>query len=296
MSATPRISIGMPAYNGAATIGSSIEALLAQTFGDFELIVSDNSSTDSTRDVVEALVRQDTRVRYVRQPTNIGANMNYTYVATVARGEYLKWASASDWCAPTFLDRCLGALERDSDAVLAVPRTRLFEGEPSKARDYARDIAILDDRPFDRLKRLITTISLNNAINGLIRLPALRRTRLIEPYHTADMVLMGHLAMLGKFVLVDEPLFFRRMEPATATALQDADAVRRHHYPQLSARTLLQNWKRQAGWFRAVAAAPMPLGERARALSHMARRCYWDRAILLDDLRGVWRYATQGAG
>ena len=114
----------MPVFNGAATIAGAIEALLAQTFGDFELIVSDNASTDGTRDVVEGLVVQDARIRYQRQATNIGANNNYSHLAVVARGEFLKWASASDWCAPTFLERCLELLMRNADAVLAAARGR----------------------------------------------------------------------------------------------------------------------------------------------------------------------------
>ena len=286
----------MPVYNGAATIGASIEALLAQTFGDFELIVSDNASTDSTGAVVQALACRDARIRYVRQATNVGANKNYSFVAGAAGGDYLKWASASDWCAPTFLERCLMALERDVGAVLAVPRTRLFEGDLSNARDYPHDVEVLDPTPAGRLVHLNRVIQLNNAMNGLIRLAALRRTRLIEPYEQADMVLMGHLALLGKFLLVDEPLFYRRMEPSTATALQDPDAVRRHIFPRPTSRALLQQWKRHAGWFRAAFAAPMPAAERVRVLRYLARGLYWDRQVLAADLGGVWRCAIRRSG
>lgn len=290
-SATPRITIGMPVFNGAETIAASIEALLGQTFGDFELVVSDNASTDATRQVVEGLALQDARVRYRRQAANIGANNNYSHLAVLARGEFLKWASASDWCAPTFLERCLGLLTRNPDAVLAAPRTRLFTGDRASALDYPHDIEILDATPSGRLIHLHSAIQLNNVFNGLIRVSALRRTRLIEPYQQADTVLMGHLALLGKFLLVDEPLFYRRMEPATSTALQDEDAVRRHHYPEHSAHALLQGVKRHTGWFRAAFAAPMPASERLRVLHYLARQLLWDRQALVADVVGVWRYA-----
>lgn len=291
----PRITIGMPVFNGAATIAVAIESLLAQTFGDFELVVSDNASTDATRDVVAGLAAQDGRICYRRQAVNIGANNNYSQLALVAKGEFLKWASASDWCAPTFLERCVARLTRDPDAVLAVPRTRLFEGVRANALDYPDDIEILDATPASRLIHLLQVIRLNNAFNGVIRLAALRRTRLVEPYQQADTVLMGHLSLLGKFLLVDEPLFYRRMEPATSTALQDADAVRRHHYPEATARALLQGWKRHAGWFHAAIAAPMRAGERLRVFQHLARQLYWDRQVLAADLAGVWRFATRRA-
>lgn len=296
MSSTPRVSIGMPVFNGAATIEESVAALLAQTFGDFELIVSDNASTDDTRDVVEALAARDGRVRYVRQPTNLGANGNYSYVAMVARGEYLKWASASDWCAPTFLERCLAALDQHPDAVLAAPRTRLYEGDRSTARDYADDVEIPGATPSLRLHQLDERLRLNNALNGVIRLSALRQTHLIEPYQQADMVLMGHLALLGKFLLVDDRLFYRRMEPATATALQDADAVRRHHYPTPTARALFQTWRRHAGWLQAAFSVPMPFSERRKVLAFVARQIYWDRRALASDLAASWRYAARARG
>jgi len=289
----PLISIGIPAYNAAAHIGFTLEGLLAQSFGDFELIVSDNASTDATRDVVENYRLRDARIRYERQPVNIGANPNYSHVVRRARGELFKWSSSSDWCAPTFLERCKDELLAHDDTVLVVPRTRLFQDSPGVSQDYEWDIAIPDDTPSARFVRLTSTLALNNAMNGLIRMSALRRTRLVERYRQADIVLMGHLALLGKFRLLDERLFYRRMEVATATALQDQAAMWRHHYPQLDARTLCQGSKRLVGWACAALSAPIPLGERLRTLKHVAGIYYWQRHIFLQDLHGVWYYFTR---
>ena len=290
MNKPPLISIGIPAYNSAATIGSAIEGLLAQSCGDFELIVSDNASTDATRDVVENYVRRDARIRYERQPVNIGANGNYSHVVRRARGEFFKWCSSSDWCAPTFLQRCVEELAAHGDTVLVAPRTRLFQGSPSTAQDYAFDIEVLDDTPLERFTRLYSTLRLNNAMNGLIRTSALRRTRLVERYLHADVVLMGHLALLGKFRLVPERLFYRRMEAAFSTALQDRAGLLRHHYPQPSARTLFQGCKRLVGRARATLSAPMPLAEKLRSLVYVAKTCYWEGESILEDLRGAWQY------
>jgi glycosyltransferase involved in cell wall biosynthesis len=293
MSATPRISIGMPAYNSSPTIGATIESLLAQSFTDFELIVSDNASTDATRELVEGYASRDRRVRYLRQPVNIGVNPNYSHVVRCARGELFKWSSSSDWCAPSFLERCLQVLQTHDDTVLAVPRTRLFRGSTATSEDYPSDIEILDDRPSARLKRLNSTLALNNAMNGLIRMSALRRTRLLGTYMSADVVLMGHLALLGKFRLVNERLFYRRMEKATATALQDAATVLAQHYPEPGAHTLFQGSKQQAQWVRAALTAPMPLGERMRCLAYVAKMCYWKREAYLQDLRAAWYYVAR---
>lgn len=293
MSKLPLISIGIPAYNAAATIGSTIEGLLAQSCGDFELIVSDNASTDATRDVVENYKRRDARIRYERQPVNIGANGNYSHVVRCARGEFFKWSSSSDWCAPTFLERCLEMLSVHGDTVLVAPLTRLFQGNLDMWQDYAFDIEVLDDTPLARFKRLYSTLRLNNAMNGLIRTSALRRTPLVEAYLSADVVLMGHLALLGKYRLLPERLFYRRMEAAFATALQDRAGVIRHHYPQLSARTLFQGSKRLMGRVRATLSAPMPIGEKLRSLVYVARTCYWEGESILEDLRGAWHYFSR---
>jgi glycosyltransferase involved in cell wall biosynthesis len=275
--ASPRVTIGLPVFNGAATMGFTIDSLLAQTFSDFELLISDNASTDATAEVAQDYARRDPRVRYVRQPVNLGGNGNYSFVARDARGELLKWCSCSDWCAPTFLERCVEALDTDPAAVLAAPRTRLFKGDLGQAEDYGEDIEISESEPLLRLQALLARLRLNNAFNGVIRLSALRRTPLVEPYLLGDIVLMGHLALLGRFLLLPEPLFYRRMEVATSTALQDRDAQLRHLFPVPTARTLLQTWKLHRGWLRAGLEAPMAPGERVRVLGMLLRRCAWDR-------------------
>ncbi|OGW48861.1 MAG: hypothetical protein A2V62_02665 [Nitrospirae bacterium RBG_19FT_COMBO_58_9] len=107
-------------------------------------------------------------------------------------------------------------------------------------------------------------------------------------------MLIGQLAMLGKIVLVDEYLYYRRMEAATATALQDPVAWRKHHYPKLSARVLFQTWKRYTGWLRACLRTPMSIVERAQVLNYLLRMCYWERRSFLNDLLGALRYAMTG--
>lgn len=293
---TTPITIGIPAYNAAPYIALSLDSLLAQSCGDFELIISDNASTDGTAEIVETYARRDTRIRFFRQPLNIGANLNYSFVAKEARGELFKWASSSDWCAPTFLERCRDELAAYPDAVLAAPRTCLFTGDPSAWRASADDIAVRDPTPSGRFAEVYSTMGLNNAINGLIRTAALRRTRLIEPYEGADMVLMGHLALLGQFRLIDEPLYYRRMEPETATAFQDRAAVHRHHYPQRSAPPPFQRWRKGLGRMRAALAAPMTARERLKSLAYVGRTWYWERAVLAEDLRAAWTYLASGAG
>ena len=291
-STTPLISIGMPAYNSAATIRCSIDALLAQTFRDFELIISDNASTDDTWDIVQEHAQRDSRVIAIRQERNIGANGNYSAVFLASRGRYFKWASSNDWCEPTFLESCLAHLEACEDTVLVTPRTRLFDGTLENWTDYNDDLSFEQANAVDRFIDVGMRLALNNAMNGLVRADVLRQTRLIQHYPGADVVLVGHLALLGRIALIDEPLFYRRMDRATATRMMSQQDVHRHHYPVKTARALLPSWRYALGWAQAALSAPLGHRDRMRALYWVLRRAYWNKADMGSDLADMLRHPT----
>lgn len=280
----------MPTYNGEATIASAIEALLAQSFGDFELVVGDNASTDGTAEVAMRYAQADPRVRVVRRASNLGANANYSLLVREARGEYFKWASSNDWCAPTFLERCVEVLDARPEVVVAYPKTRLFVESLADATDYEDRLDLEEDDPSARFLRVRSTMQLSNAMNGLIRLSALRRTRLMPAYRSADMVMTGHLALLGKFVEVPEYLFYRRMSPEAATRLRSDEDVTRHFHPGQGAESLFQTWKIQFGWSSTLVAAPITATEKLRLLPWLLRGWYWERRALIDDLFAAGRY------
>jgi glycosyltransferase involved in cell wall biosynthesis len=87
MNVAPRLTVGLPVYNGESYLAESLEALLGQTYEDFELIIADNASTDGTADICRRNEKQDSRIRYVRQPRNLGVAPNHNYVVQQARGE-----------------------------------------------------------------------------------------------------------------------------------------------------------------------------------------------------------------
>jgi len=103
----PALSIGMPVFNGDAFVGEAIASLLAQTRGDFELIISDNASTDQTPNIISAFAAKDRRIRYVRQKTNIGAEANFRFVLDQARCDSFMWAAADDFWDTHWVERLL---------------------------------------------------------------------------------------------------------------------------------------------------------------------------------------------
>jgi glycosyltransferase involved in cell wall biosynthesis len=292
----PMLSIGVPAYNSAPTLRRTLDCLLGQSFGDFELIVSDNASTDATWEILQEYARADARVVPLRQAQNIGANGNYTAVFRAARGRYFKWASSNDLCAPEFLARCVAHLEAHPEAVLVAPRTRLFESDPAQFTDYEGDLACTEPDAVDRFVKVLTGMKLNNVLNGVVRADALRRTRLIEHYVGADTVLVGHLALLGHVVLLPEAMFLRRMDRQTATQMMSDEALHRHHYPRRTARSLFPAWRVTAGWVRAVFAARLPLSSTLRALGWILRKIHWSLPALRRDIVEAVRFHTGSEG
>src|ERR1700744_3243910 len=111
MTTVPRLTIGLPVYNGEKYLAESLDALLGQTYGDFELIISDNASTDGTADICHDYLERDRRIRYHRQPHNIGLSPNFNFVIAQARGEFFKCAHYDDLCAREMVERCLDALD-----------------------------------------------------------------------------------------------------------------------------------------------------------------------------------------
>ena len=134
--APPRVTIGLPVYNGETYLREAIESLLSQSFEDFELIISDNASTDGTRTICEQYAELDPRVLYDRCETNFGARRNYNRLVAMARGEYFKWAAHDDNCYPDFLAECVVALGRDPDAVVCYPTTHLIDDKGEVMSEY----------------------------------------------------------------------------------------------------------------------------------------------------------------
>jgi glycosyltransferase involved in cell wall biosynthesis len=236
---TPRVSVGIPVFNGSAYIAEAIESVLAQTYRDFELLIQDNASTDATEEICRAYQRQDPRVSYVRNEVNVGAIPNFNLVFHRARGRYFKWAAHDDICAPDFLRRCVDVLDSEPSVVLCSGQTQLINDDGSPVRYDAESrcyvtkdgtpVGIVDPehraegalpagRFWDVLVRTMRTFE----IFGLIRSDVLRRTRLHEHYYGSDKVLLAELSLNGPFRLLPEVLLYRRCHPAQSSVLTTA--------------------------------------------------------------------------
>ena len=122
------VSIGLPVYNGGEALRGALDCLLKQTHTHFELIISDNASTDGvTQSITEEYARHDSRIRLTRQPVNLGAMPNFLWVAQQARGDFFLWAAHDDAWSENYLQSLANRLDESPQAVLATTRTRVEE-------------------------------------------------------------------------------------------------------------------------------------------------------------------------
>jgi glycosyltransferase involved in cell wall biosynthesis len=282
--ATPLVTIGLPVHNGARFLSQAIESMAAQTLGDFELIISDNASTDRTAEICLDHAARDARVRYIRQPVNLGAPRNWNFVALQGRGPYFKWASANDFCDPRMLEKCVAVLDADPSVVLCHGRTCIVDEDTSEQRPFAHDFAATQSQPSQRFKTVRRSIVLNNAQNGVMRLDVLRRTSLDRPYPHGDLVLMAELALYGRFVLLPEILFYRRLGRKTWSMRRTPAELHALFYPGSADAHRLDRWRRHLDYFSSVMRAPIKPMEKLRILPWVARHAAGE---VLRALKGV---------
>ena len=278
----PRLSVGVPVYNGEEYLAQALDSLLAQTYTDFELIVSDNASTDGTEEICRERAAADPRVRYVRQPRNISMAPNHNVLVQLARGELFKWGSHDDVYASTLLEKCVAALDREPDAVLAHSYTAIIErGDPNVARPLVYPLTSSSPHPSERFRSLLYDNGGDDDY-GVIRLDALRRVRLYGSHYRADRTLVAELALHGRFVQVPEYLYFRRDDLGESaekrnTRAQSAvwESRRANRWRHPKARLYAEYvWS----YVSMVARAPLSPGERRRCYGHLAA-WFADRAL-----------------
>lgn len=270
----PRLTLGLPVYNGARFLAESLDALRAQTFTDFELIVSDNASTDATGEVATAYAQSDPRIRYVRHPVNRGSAFNHNYVLRQARGEFFKWVSDDDLYAPELLQRCIAGLDARPEAVLAHAWTAFIDdsGQVTRAVEYPLTTDV-PNAPA-RFRSLLYTQG-GDDIYGVIRTSVLARVPDHGSHHLADRTWVAELALHGPFHNVPMHLYFRRDHPNRAERVAPGMRRRCSHLDPRRA----DRWRHPAvrlvgeyllGYLTAIARAPISSADRARCLADLA--------------------------
>jgi glycosyltransferase involved in cell wall biosynthesis len=200
--AVPFLSIGFPVYNGGTDLTRAVDSLLAQTYTDFELIISDNASTDQTEEVCRRYAELDPRIRYVRQPRNLGAGQNFAYVLQEARAPLFQWAAADDRWDPRFIEANVAMLDRHADAVCSISRGSMgdtpLDGTYPLTGTVAENVETYLRAPGD-----------NSRFYGVFRTEVIRKCMVSEEFMASDWYIVLRSLQYGTYREVPEPLFWR---------------------------------------------------------------------------------------
>ena len=276
----PRISIGLPVFNGSTYLSGAIESVLSQTYAQFELIVCDNASSDSTEEIAKSYAAKDDRIRYFRNRSNVGAAPNFNLAFSYARGEYFNWLAHDDVLAPEFLSRCIEVLDADPSVVLAYSKVTIIDEMGRGVESYIKKLPTDSEDCIVRFNSLLQGHKCFEVF-GLMRHNALAKTPLMGGYSMGDGVLLARLSLLGRFVEIPEVLFYSRRHPNQSDSLRkDRRQYSAWFDSNLRNKIVFPWWRTQFEFMRLVHRAPISAAEK------MA--CY--RATCVNTMKSFKRY------
>jgi glycosyltransferase involved in cell wall biosynthesis len=299
MYSRPLVSVGLFVYNGERFIEEALRSILNQTFTDFELIISDNASTDRTGEIAEAYAKGDDRIRYYRSEKNRGAGWNAQRVYELATGKYFKWAAVDDLVEPDLLQRCVDILESDRGCVVAYASTKEIDENGIFIKNYVTPTRADSNDPVSRFREMLLIPSWCYQIYGVMRMSALHQIPPQGIYVSGDHVLLVRMSLLGKFHEVPEHLFISRHHSGQSTKtlpvrLQQPRFHLTNRYGSLPSlewwdpaktRTIsFPEFRKLLEFFLSIYRAPLGVGQKLRCYSILLRWIKIHFRRMLKDL------------
>jgi glycosyltransferase involved in cell wall biosynthesis len=283
----PKVSIGLPVYNGERLLSQALSCILAQSFVDFELIICDNASTDGTQEICLEFATRDRRIRYTRNERNLGASANFNRTVSLGRGPYLKWVAHDDLYDPSYLASCVKVLDSRPETVLAHSATAFIddEGQEFAWEDVAN--AYIDPRTSVRLYpdsinigdgqnaayrfwQVLSRALWGSHMFGVIRRSMLLRTHLLENYVSSDRAMLGELALLGRFECSPERLFKKRIHRHGSWALDQKEL---RAFLSTSDQSYFRRGRQLKAFFSAPSDKPLAITEKALCAGMVGVHC-----------------------
>jgi len=208
------VSIGMPVYNGSEFIRKALDSLLNQTHKNFELIISDNQSTDNTEIIVQEYIKKDNRIRYIKRQKNEGAISNLNKVFSMANYDYFMWASHDDFWSKDYIEFCLDGFNLNNNIVLSTVISSIVDSnsEDEIARDYGLDTTNINSiKKFISYRKYLRTFPGADCIfYGLFDRRSLLKVMPMQNVVASDHLLLSKLSLNGDFHRLHKNLFYKR--------------------------------------------------------------------------------------
>jgi Glycosyl transferase family 2 len=280
----PLVSVGLPVFNAERFLEACLDSLVAQSYPHFEIIVSDNASTDQTLQILQKYAARDERVRVFPSDVNRGAVWNHERVRALGRGSYFKWCGADDIVAPRFLEECTAALEVRPDAVLAFPLSVVIDDEGRTLRRTTDRLPLASADVATRFGALLSAWDhTHNPFYGVVRRPCLEQVRPMGSFLAGDRSLLAELALLGPFLQVEEFLMYRRnhAEHRRRTPQREQEGLSPQRKEQFCAR----EWTMLREHFRSILRAPLAIRSKLRLLRVLGQWALANHGELSGELR-----------
>lgn len=286
---TPRVTIGLPVYNGERYIAEALKSLVEQDFADIEILVADNASTDSTVSICEQMAADDDRIRILPSDVNRGIAWNHNRAVEHARGEYFKWAACDDRYRPSLVSACIDVLERNPDVVLCFTNTVDIDDDGQPMHTWPATNRASSADPIDRFRDVLINERQCFPIYGVIRSAALRSSILEGAYPGSDHPLLADLALRGRFVEIPEVLFEHREHAGRSMAAFPSARRRLVLFrPGSSGAWASPRWAMAFAYLGLVARAPLPIVQKLRLVPAFASWAkMWWRPLVFEPLAGV---------
>ena len=222
----PLVQIGMPVFNGSAFLDDALTLIQTQDYPKLEIFISDNGSTDSTREICEGRAARDPRITYIRHETNRGAAWNFNFVFSLCTADHFAWAACDDRWSGSFVRRCMEALRDNPSAALAHAQVVRIDALGQPYQEAYRGFSAVGSDPRERFRRVLMDWRWSFAFYGVFQADYIRRTRGFRRSYGADHVLLAELSLLGELVEVPEPLYFHRTVKPEETPAEYVERVR----------------------------------------------------------------------
>ena len=220
-----KITVGIPVYNGERFLFEKITSILNQSFDDFELIISDNGSTDSTKEICKNFAMKDKLIRFFSHKNNQHTNWNYNFILQEARGEYFIWTAVDDVLFPKFLEKNLEIMNKNKNVVCSISKIKLYgpiteymkSDNPNKSllsRIYKKiyqkmgymDTYTISGNYENRIKEYLKNIRHHQVLYGLYRTEQIKKSFVKDSFIASDTATTFNLLKYGEIHVIDEIL------------------------------------------------------------------------------------------
>ncbi|MEO8132504.1 MAG: glycosyltransferase family 2 protein [Betaproteobacteria bacterium] len=281
-----KVVIGLPVFNGQKYLRAAIESHLSQSFGDFNLVISDNGSTDETPDICAGYESADDRVKFLRSAQNRGILWNHRRVleALESPTQYFRWAGADDIMGPGLLQTMVAELDMRPEVEAVMPDTRNIDDNGEITGSMPRVLDLQSPDVFVRAHDILVANYQHVIAYGLLRASTLLLMRTRPTYPGWDAVFAWELALRGQMVQPPGPILFRRFHAGSISRVKTVKEMRRWVEPNAKTGMNFPHWTWAYERARVLIACPLSMRDRLRIGTFLARATMWERGSLVRDV------------